>query len=348
MVDGMTTIMPHREELLGAVAAAIRAPSVHNTQPWLFRLVDGGVEVHADPDRQLPVADPTGRALRLSCGAAIFNLRLALHHLGYVPAVCLAGGAANILAMVTVAGRRPPTPQESALYAAIPRRHSNRYPFLDTAVALDVRAQLIDAARGEGSWLDLIVGPAGLDMVTQLARAADKILTADLAYRAEVAAWTRTDADSDDGVTRSAGGPAPVPHDLLAGRDFGGTQRMSGHDFEPDPLVGVLGAMADSPRDDVTAGQALQRVLLTATRYGLSTSLMSQPIEVERTREQLRLGLRKHGPPQMLLRFGYGVPTTPTARRPVTDVLLTDGGHQGFLLPAQTGPAALMDPGGTR
>ena len=84
----------------------------------------------------------------------------------------------------------------------------------------------------------------------------------------------------------------------------------------------------------MTVGQALQRVLLTATRYGLSTSLMSQPIEVERIREQLRLGLRKFGPPQMLLRFGYGVPATPTARRPVTDVLLPDGGPVESLVPA--------------
>jgi hypothetical protein len=140
----------------------------------------------------------------------------------------------------------------------------------------------------------------------------------------EVTAWTRPDVGAVDGVPRWAGGPAPEPHDLLAQRDFGGGGRAPGHDFEQDPLVGVLGGPADTPRDDVAAGLALQRVLLTATKLGLSTSLMSQPIEVETVREQLRIGLRRHGPPQMLLRFGYGVPATPTPRRRVEDVLLPD------------------------
>src|SRR4029079_754854 len=122
--------------------------------------------------------------------------------------------------------------QETALYEAIPRRHSNRWPFLDTAVALDVRAELIAAARAEGGWLDLILGPIGLDMVAQLVGAADRVLVADPAYVNEVAAWTRPDIGGGDGVPRRAGGPAPEPYDLLARRDFGGGRRMPGHDFE--------------------------------------------------------------------------------------------------------------------
>ena len=67
----------YRAVFLAAVAAAVRAPSMHNTQPWRFRLADGALEVLADHRRRLPRADPHGWALRVACGAAVFNARLA-------------------------------------------------------------------------------------------------------------------------------------------------------------------------------------------------------------------------------------------------------------------------------
>jgi nitroreductase len=322
----MTNDAPSRAELLGAVAAAIRAPSIHNTQPWLFRLAGDAVEVHADPHRQLPVADPDGRALRVSCGAAVFNLRVALERAGHASSVCLTGAADGLLATVEAVGRRAPSPQGLALYEAILRRHSNRCAFLERSVQLDVRAELVAAARAEGGWLDLILGPDGLDMVARLVRAADRVLVANPAYRREVAAWTRTDDDAADGIPRRAQGPG----------------------VESEPLVGVLSGPSDSPCDDVAAGQALQRVLLTATRLGLSSSLMSQPIEVPSAREQLRIGLRRPGSPHMLLRFGYGVPGRPTPRRSVARVVLPDAAPVGSLVPCGAGRPALMGTAGTR
>src|SRR5215468_12778150 len=76
-------------ELAGCVRAAIAAPSIHNSQPWHFRYRDGGVDVFADRTRRLEVIDPYGRDLMISIGAAIFNLRLAMHQLGWIPAVKL-------------------------------------------------------------------------------------------------------------------------------------------------------------------------------------------------------------------------------------------------------------------
>ena len=47
-------------DLLRAAAAGVRAPSMHNTQPWLFRLRDGAIDVVADRSRQLAAAARTG------------------------------------------------------------------------------------------------------------------------------------------------------------------------------------------------------------------------------------------------------------------------------------------------
>jgi hypothetical protein len=90
--------------------------------------------------------------------------------------------------------------------------------------------------------------------------------------------------------------------------------------FEQDPLVAMLTTHGDAVRDHLLAGQAMQRVLLTATAVGLSSSFLSQPVEVPLTRAALRMLLDAPGHPQTVLRIGYGNPAAPTPRRPVSAV----------------------------
>src|SRR5215469_12318273 len=95
------------------VLAAGSAPSVHNTQPWQFSVDGDHLLLSADPDRALPVADPTARALYISCGAALFSARVALRALGYEPQVRQLPHPEyrfTVLAVIDAADGRPPTP----------------------------------------------------------------------------------------------------------------------------------------------------------------------------------------------------------------------------------------------
>ena len=124
------------DELASCVRAAIRAPSLHNSQPWRFRYRSGGVEVFADQTRRLEVIDPSGRELMISVGAAIFNLRLAMRQLGRVPTVRLFPdpAAPNLVAAVVPGAIAPPSGALSTLADAIPHRHTNRRPFARVAI----------------------------------------------------------------------------------------------------------------------------------------------------------------------------------------------------------------------
>src|SRR5690349_2906319 len=117
---------PARAALHDAVAAAVLAPSIRNTQPWLFRLYDGRVDVLGDRRRRLPAADPHGVGLRMSCGAALFNLRLGIARLGFVPETTILPDPAEptLLATVVAGRERSATQIETALYGAIQRRRS--------------------------------------------------------------------------------------------------------------------------------------------------------------------------------------------------------------------------------
>jgi hypothetical protein len=302
-----------------ALRAAIRAPSVHNTQPWRFVVDSPFVELHLDRERILPVADPVGREARMSCGAALLNLRLAIEAAGRGVVVDLLPDTdrPDLLAVLRVSGARPVAPEQMTLTQAIPCRVTNRRPFTDRPVVSEHRNVLTRAAEVERAHLLVLDTPKKLATFATLLRRADHLQEEDPVFQSELRTWADRDTDAaEDGVPRSAGGPRPLAGSLLTPRQFhpdGAVERP----FESEPLVAMLTTHGDTPGDHLRAGLALQRVLLSATVLGLSASFFSQPVEVPATRTALRTLLDVRGYPQTVLRIGYGHPVGRTPRRAV-------------------------------
>nr|WP_203655343.1 nitroreductase [Actinocatenispora rupis] len=309
------------ERLVTAVAAAIRAPSLHNSQPWRFVVRADRVDVRLDPARRLDVADPDGSAARIACGAAVHNLTLAFPVLlGREADVTVLPDRSDpdLVARLRPGQARPATPRERAGYAAIPRRRTNRYPFRD-----DVPVQpgqywaLGEVARAEHGWLTVITDADRRRRIGAMVAEADRTLSADPAYRAELASWVRRDPHTDDGVPTASAGIRPEVGDPLRGRDYGGRTRRPGRGFEAEPLLAVLGGPGERAADQITVGRALQAVLLAATEAGLAVSLYSQPFEVPAMRARLRRLIDRLGAPYLVLRIGYpSRPSPTTPRRP--------------------------------
>jgi nitroreductase len=311
------------------ITTAGRAPSLHNSQPWRFRLRRHAIDLFADLDRRLPAADPDGRELRLGCGAALFNLRLALHGLGIRPTVTVLPDPTQpaLLATVRHGGAKTPTPQQLRLLAAVPARRTNRRPFHDVAVSPAEHHALRQAALDEGSWLQVVEDPAQLRSLRELAARAHRAQQADPAFVAELDRWTSSKAGRQDGVPASAGGPQPAPQDWWTLRDFSagaGAERIPGQNFEPQPMIAVLTPHLAGPEADIGSGQALQRVLLTATVHGLAASFLSQVVEVPPTREELRRLIGATRPPAAVLRIGRGWPIPATRRLDAADLVILD------------------------
>lgn len=306
------------------VGLAITAPSVLNTQPWRFFAHDEVIDVYAVPSRGLPAVDPAARETYISCGAAVFNLRLGIGGLRRTAMTRLLPNRENLahVASVRIGGPMTLPADERQLAEAMPRRRTSREPFSAEPVSDPVRTALAAAADREGARLDFVPGSRRNAVV-------GAVHDADLAQRLnprvveEVDRWTLHREESTSGIPTSALGPSPLGSDATV-RDFALGRAVAGRktaDFGQEDLLALLLTVGDDRSAWVRAGLALQRVLLTATVHGVSSGLLTSPLEVPALRDLLVDGGATRGHPQVLLRFGYGPEPAPTSRRSVADVL---------------------------
>jgi nitroreductase len=312
-------------ELRECLVAATAAPSIHNTQPWLFRPRGQVVDVLVDRRRQLKTLDPDGREMFVSVGASLLNLRLAIRAHGHETRMSLMPDRDHPELVARVYIERPAAPPTNvlSLYEAIPRRHTNRRPFADRPVPYSTMEQLAGAAAAERAAM-LTVEAELRDGVLSLTRTAETRLRTDPRYRAELAEWTTPGGvGRRDGVPRQAFGPRDTDGALPL-RDFalGHGAPAATVAFEPDPTLIVLFTDRDTTVDWLRAGAALQRVLLTATLLDLAATPLSQLLEVPKLRALLADSATGEVA-QTVLRIGF--PTTPalaTPRRPIEEVVV--------------------------
>ncbi|MEP6697460.1 MAG: hypothetical protein ABJA34_11370 [Pseudonocardiales bacterium] len=326
-----TTTRPTADQLRTAVHLALRAPSIHNTQPWRWSLHPDGLDLYADRFRQLAVADPDGHDLEISCGAALELAQLGLASAGCASVVQLRPDPRDpdLLARVRVTRFVAADEHTARRVEAAQQRYSDRRPFAAKAVSEEVLALLRAAADGDGVFLHLVQRADERLDLSVVASRADQALQSNPAYRQELARWIRT-GPADDGVPVVA-----VPH--LIGheprhtdvpiRDFeagvtGAVPVTGGQDEEP--VLAVVMTDDDGTQACLRAGAALARLLIEAQAQGLATSIISQPVDWPALRERMRQLMSWDQHAQIIVRIGWPTDSMagqPTARRPISDVL---------------------------
>ncbi|MEJ2579729.1 MAG: nitroreductase family protein [Kineosporiaceae bacterium] len=323
-VPGTARLRPEEHD---AVGEAVRwAPSIHNSQPWRLRKHPDGLTVLEDSARSVPVIDPAGRDRTISCGAAIFNAWISLRTLGHDTAVNLLPDPLDPAALATLhrVGPRAPSEQEDLLHRMIPLRHTHRRVYRSNVVAEDDLLELRRAVSAEGARLS-VADPAARRRLAGLLRRAAYAQAADTEIRREVEQWVRRgtpDRTVVDGIPSNALGTSPFPVDSLV---HGGTRGVpEAEEVEAElarSTVLVLSTREDTRRDWVTAGMALERLLLTATAMGLVAAFAEQPLQDPQMRPQVADALEIWGHPQLLLRVGRPlVDAVATPRRPLTEL----------------------------
>ena len=315
------SILASRAEYL--IATAARAPSVQNTQPWRFKVTESAVELYRDSRRQLQ-ADPDGREMLISCGAALYGLRLAVRSLGYLPEVDVLPrpGSPRLLARVALGAATPMTAAEEEMLEALPHRHTHRAAFAPDSLPAGLLPGLRHDAMAEQARLDIVGQGRAYQQLADIVSAAARRLDLDPWARAETRYWSGNPA-GPDGIPPQAFPAATTRQPgRLRQRDFdlGRGLGLLTADGPGPAATAVLLTTGDGPREWLCAGQALHRLLLHAATRSVFASLYTQPLEHPIIRALIQDRLALPGPPQMLLQLGVGHTTQATPRRPPQDV----------------------------
>lgn len=316
--------------LAEAATTAGLAPSVHNTQPWRWRVLPDRLELHVETDRRLPATDPDNRLLILSCGTALHHARTALTAEGWTAHVVRMPDPADpdLLAVVAGAEPAPASAEAMRLVQCMRVRHTDRRPVSDQAVPDGTLLEIAAATEAEGIRLHLLDSHQVLDLAAAASRA-ESAEADDPQVLAELAYWTGRTGPAGAGITTEVLPDRPA-ETTVPGRDFGraGTLPIgSGHDHAA--RYAVLYGDDDEPASWLHAGEGLSAGWLAATRLGVSLVPLSGVVEVASTRAALRQALDHLGYPYLVLRLGIadpdhaGPPHTP--RIPAAQVIDTTG-----------------------
>jgi nitroreductase len=312
-----------RQTIRAAVELGSHAPSVHNSQPWRWRLEGRSLLLQADLRRWLPATDADGRDLVVSCGAVLHHTRVALAASGLHAVVHRIPDPQrpDDLAAFELSTRNPGD-TDVELAAAILRRRTDRRRFSTWDVPDAMQVELAQRAAEQGALLRVVTGPARRQLESTL-RDAATVQDDTPAYRTETGLWSGVQS-AEDGIP--AANLLAAPPDPAHGCRFAPGRIQQEASDEPDgALLAVIGTASDDTLSQLRAGEALSAVLLQATLLGLASCPLSQVLEVDDTRRVLRDDVLDGAiAPQIVLRLGFpsaSAPLPATPRRPIAEIL---------------------------
>ncbi|MEW5846321.1 MAG: hypothetical protein AB1777_08655 [Bacteroidota bacterium] len=311
---------------------AVKAPSGHNTQPWLFENIENGIIIHPDFSRTLPIVDGDNHALYISLGCALENILIAASQLGFESAIQYPNDSGDSIKVTFQINNTFSEGKKDPLYDYISSRQVNRGEYSDRKIASHVLQKLKLSFSLPGISLVLLDGRESFSNIIPLIIEGNNLQFENKQFINELTSWFRyskTEAKrKKDGLWTAAMGLPNMgkPIGMFVMKNFVSAKS------EAKRLGGILQhtqglAIFLSEKDDlaswINTGRAFQRFGLTATQLGISHAHLYMPCEELAVRKKLAKKLNMSNlDPLLVIRYGYSGKVPYSFRRKVDEVIL--------------------------
>ncbi len=321
--------MISKELFLKLVKTAVKAPSSHNTQPWLISLKENRIFIKPDYSRSLKIADPKNRELFISLGclAETFIIALAFH--GFNSRLFIHDSIDNFHLCIKTIEDENIIP--SPLFPYINLRQTTRNNFNTEVIPNFTIDELLSLDLQENIKIKILTKKENFDLISELITEANAYQIGNKHFIDELVEWMRFNQreamQKGDGLYSACSGIPSI------GRFIGkfliknfikikSENKRLTKQLDNSGAIVLFSSKTDSFSDLVKTGMIFNKFALLATKSNLCHSFLNSPCQVEHTRKKLAANFNEKYPfPQLIIRLGYSSKMPYSFRRRINEVI---------------------------
>lgn len=324
----MANVNAQSPDHLFMIEQAVKAPSGHNTQPWLFKINGSDIEIHPNFGRSLPVVDPADRELFISLGCAAENLCIAASQKGYDTDLSISEEG-----VITVGLTKDEAVEPDILFDQIAVRQTNRGIYSGLAIPADTIRLLDDVFNSSVTNAHFYSnGTPEFNSIAELVIKGNIVQMRDKAFTDELRSWMRFNKkhqdQAGDGLSYAVFGAPNLPRFIVEPIMSKALNEKYQNKGDRKKIASsshfvLLTTASDSPEEWIRLGVAMERFLLRSTELGIAHAYSNPPNEVPELCEKMAgtLGIREEHP-AILLRIGYGEKRPYSKRMNIQEVIM--------------------------
>lgn len=319
----------HNSVFYKLVEFATKAPSGHNTQPWLFKVLNTAIEIHPDFSKALPVVDADHRELYVSLGCAAENLCVAASEFGFKSTVKIKKDKHTYIQIQL----KKEQIFKNVLFGEISKRQTNRSIYQNRIVTDEKLSVLQNLPVYEGIHIRYFSnGSHEFEILTEFILQGNTIQMNDSAFKDELLHWIRFNkfqtGKEQNGLTNTVMGIPSVP--AFIGKpivkSFFKPEKQNKTDLakiHSSSHLALFTIEKNNPESWIQLGRVHERFLLEISHLGISASYLNQPCEVRSVATAMQEKLKlKNEHPVILVRLGYASPMPFSPRRSPEKVII--------------------------